>query len=308
MILLVTCTRAILAVEPASGRAWVIDDANGVYYGIALLGDRIYVGARRSPYGVDRDGRAAQRGVLLEFDARLRLLGPVEAPFPLRDIHQLHACDGRVLVACTHDDLVAEFDPVRRVWDRWFPLGAHDEPDRFHLNSLCHDGDELFIAGNKRGSGTLYRFGRGDRSLLGRVELGKGAHNVWREDGELFTCGSAEGMVRSTGGLAFEVSAYVRGAASLPDRRFLGLSSNLEDRHRRPHSYAEVMELGVDWSVTQRLLIPGLGMIHDLRVPGAADRCHPDEPGPAIEVSGLGRFPRLDLVRDATHEFSRIRG
>jgi len=280
----VTCTRALLAIDTEARLAWRIDDANGVYYGICMLGERIYVGARRSPYGVDVNGRAAQRGVVLVYDQDLRLVETLEPPFPLRDVHQLHACDGKVMVACTHDDMVAEYSPAEKAWSRWFPFGEADEPNRLHLNSICHDESRLLLAGNKGATGTLYRFERGTREPLGTVELGKGSHNVWAEGDELFTCGSAEGVVRSTGGLAFDVSHYVRGVCSLNDTRVLGLSSNREDRTQRPYSDSELLILDRDWNITGRFLIPGLGMIHDVRAPGHEDLCHPGKAGPLLRA------------------------
>ncbi len=64
-LLLVTTTQAVFVLDFESGRAFEIERGRGVYYGATFDDDRLYVAARRSPYGADR---VAQRNAILTFD------------------------------------------------------------------------------------------------------------------------------------------------------------------------------------------------------------------------------------------------
>lgn len=292
MVLLVSTTQALFALDPDRRELFEIDRGRGVYYGIAYTADRLYVAARKSPYGVALPDRAAQRGVILEFDLHLRELRELEPPFPLRDLHQIHYGLGRLWVCSTHDDAVVTWDG--RAWDRWFPAGVPTprdtpegpSPDLHHFNSICSDGRTIEVLANQGGTGTIHRFRAHDRAPLETIDLGRGAHNVWREGDDLFTLSSRDGLLLSTAGLEVPFGGFVR-AVVCPPRdtgldRFVGVSSR-NTRAARGSGDSVLLRCDADWNVLDELPILGEGMIHDCRVPGTPDLGHPEHLGTPID-------------------------
>src|SRR5690606_37473057 len=107
MVLLVSTTQALYALDPDTRDLFEIDRGRGVYYGIAYTDDRVFVAARKWPYGAYPFETAQQRGVIIEFDAALREVRELAPPFPLRDLHQIHHAHGRLWACCCYDDLIA---------------------------------------------------------------------------------------------------------------------------------------------------------------------------------------------------------
>lgn len=305
MLLLVTTTQAFFALDPDRRELFEIDRGRGVYYGIALAPGRVYVAARRCPYGVKLPERAAQRGVIIEYDAQLNELRQLEPPFPLRDLHQIHYGLGRLWACCSHDDMLATWDG--QTWGRWHPAGVPEpvetphglSTDLHHFNSVCSDGRTLDVLANKQGSGTAHRFRAADLAPTGRVELGRGAHNVWSEGGHLHTLSSKDGRLVSTGGLDVPFGGFVRGVVCPPREtgldRFVGVSSRAP-REERGTSDSVLVRCDADWRAVERLPIVGEGMIHDLRAPGVPDLGHPEHAGEPLGRGGLAaRFPARPL-------------
>jgi len=296
MLLVVSTTQALFALDPVRRELFEIDRGRGVYYGIAYSPTRVYVAARRSPYGVDHAARAAQRAVIIEFDTDLNELGVLEPPFPLRDVHQIHFGLGRLWVCCTHDDMLATWDG--ETWDRWHPAGLPDPMDTpegpttdlHHFNSVRSDGRTIDVLANKAATGTIHRFRAHDLAPLDRIDLGQGAHNVWREGDDLYTLSSKDGRLLSTAGVDLPFGGFVRGVVCPPREtgldRFVGVSCRAP-REIRPTSDATLVRCDPDWNVLDEFPIHREGMIHDVRAPGTPDLGHPEVLGEPVRRDAL---------------------
>ncbi|GJM19683.1 MAG: hypothetical protein DHS20C14_18960 [Phycisphaeraceae bacterium] len=299
MVLLVTTTQALFALDTDRRELTELDRGRGVYYGLAHADDRVWVAGRRWAYGAYPPERAQQRGVIIEYDGAMNERRELEPPFPLRDLHQIHHGHGKLWVCSTFDDMIAVYDPETDAWDRWHPAGVPEpmetphgpSTDLHHFNSFWHDDASVYALANKKGSGTIHRFDASTLAPIGTTELGAGAHNVWGESGDLFTLSSKDGRLLSTGGTDIAIGGFVRGVVCPPRatalNRYVGVSSRAP-RAERATSDAAILEFDADWRPTGVTFpIPGEGMVHDLRAPGTPDLAHPGVVGSSINAAAL---------------------
>jgi len=302
MPFLVTTTQAFWVFDDISRQAYRIDEGNGVYYGLTHDEDgRIFVGARRCPYGVDRAGRAAQSGTILVFDPDLSRSGELRPPFPLRDLHQIYAFDGKLWVCATHDNMIAVYDLQGESWEPWYPFGEATDPedtDRHHINSVWADGDEIFLVGHSGTAGCVHVFDRSSLAHRRTENFGTYAHNVWREGGALNVLSSLEGYIAAEDGRRRPVSPgnFVRGAVVTDRHLYIGVSQNV-NRAERGKGSCEVVKLDPAGNTLNIFGLSGYGMVHDLRCPGVRDAAHPAADGPALDPMCLNRFPAVPLRR-----------
>lgn len=152
------------------------------YYGLTWNEDRIFAVTRELP-GV---GMAVS-----VFNERLELidhypLGKLAAP------HQIYCWDGVVLITDTgHDRIIA--------WD----IESHemkvvytgDMPDKGylrnnHINSIWCDGEKFYICEHKCGASAIRILDMDWRPLTVIDRVGSYIHNVYVENGKLYTCDS----------------------------------------------------------------------------------------------------------------------
>ncbi|MGE0482640.1 MAG: hypothetical protein AB7Q81_00725 [Gammaproteobacteria bacterium] len=288
MTLLVTTTRALWCVDPATTRGYRVDDANGSYYGITHDDDAIYVAARRSGYAAGKQSPRDQRGVILVFDAALELQDTLIPPFALRDLHQLYCFDGALWAVCTYGDAIAVLRDGQ--WDLWHPLGAPADAggEPYHFNSIHAAGDVIYVAGSVDRVGAVWAFDRGDRRYLRSWRLGYGTHNVWDENGEIHVLSSLAGCELDGAGQARAISPgnFVRGAALGEAWRWYGISTRAK-RDDRETSDAMLLGIAVANGARRHLNLRGDGMVHEIRIPGTLDRAHPAHRGPQIDLTAL---------------------
>jgi hypothetical protein len=260
--LLVTTSQSLLLLDTESGEAIPLDRGKGLYYGMARHDDRIYVAARMRQVASDV-AQQHERGEILIFDRELQACGTLCAPFPLRDLHEIAWHNGTLWATCSFDNMIAIFDGER--WEQWFPLGvpADGPSDVNHFNSLMFDHDRVWVLAHNRGGSELLAFSLTGRVLQQRVALGQCSHNIWREEGMLFTCSSADGKLLGENGFVLDTGGFPRGVAFEECRRYVGISE-LAERKDRDLSMGKIMVFDGDWAFLKQISLPGEGLVLDL--------------------------------------------
>lgn len=262
MRLLLTTSQSFLLLDTDNGESYPLDRGHGLYYGIARNDDQIYVAARNRLVSSDVP-QQDERGEILVFDHALQPCGALRAPFPLRDLHEIAWHGGKLWATCSFDNMIALFDGEN--WERWFPLGTgSDGPcDVNHFNSFMFEDDRVWILAHNRGASELLAFSLQTRSLVERVAIGNCGHNIWREDGRLFTCSSAEGRLLGERGFLLETGGFPRGVAFDGNSRCVGISE-LAEREDRDFTTGKLMLFDNDWKLQSEIGLPGEGLILDM--------------------------------------------
>lgn len=275
MTFLVSTTKKLIIIDDNLENAYSIDSNHGVYYGISFSEKCIYVAGRRSPYGIDLEGRVKQKGIILCYDFNFNLVDILEPAFPLRDIHQLCWYDNKLWVCNTHDNMIAIYD--EKNWNQWYPFGKPTDSvnsDTHHINSIFIDNKYIYLVGNKNKAGKIYCFDISSFDLVREFNLGFGSHNCWYESQTIYTLSSLTGEILSENGLASKVNGFLRGAIITKNFNFIGVSENFSNRDQRPYSDSQIIKFSKDWEELEILSISKCGMIHDMRKIGDIDLAH----------------------------------
>ena len=271
MHLLLTTSHSFLCLDTDSGEFHPLDRGRGLYYGIAQHQNRLYVAARNRLVSSTVDPKE-ERGEILIFDPSLQPCGALRAPFPLRDMHEIAWHDDTLWITCSYDNMIACYHPHDERWERWFPLseGAENNEnteefcDTHHFNSFLLDDAQLWLVAHNRGASELLAFSPATRALTQRIALGQCAHNLWRENGTLFTCSSAEGKILGAHGLSIDTGGFPRGIVSTENARYLGISA-LAERQERDFTTGKIRIYDTNWHWQKDIELPGEGLILDLK-------------------------------------------
>jgi hypothetical protein len=263
MFLLVTTSRSFLLLDTASGNLFPLDRGRGLYYGITVAADQIMVAARKRlvSFGV---AQSEERGEILLFDQALQACGSLQAPFPLRDLHEIAWRNGRLWATCSHDNMIAIYDGKN--WEQWFPLGGSlDGPgDVNHFNSLLVDDDHVWILAHNRDNSEHLSFSIETRGLVERVVLGHCAHNIWKKGGQLFTCSSLEGRILGHHGFLLETGGFPRGVAFGENLCCIGISA-MAERKERDLTTGKLMLFDCNWTFLKEIALHDEGLILDIK-------------------------------------------
>ena len=266
MKVIATTSQSVLVVDCSTGRGSVLHRGSGLYYGIARIESGFAIAARRRLVS-SLVPRPDERGCILVFDGNFRESSVLEAPFPLRDVHQIAWFDRRLWVTCSHDDQIAIWDGVG--WERWLPEGtsATDgdsvEPDRYHYNSFYAAGDEFAVVAHNHGPSIVHFFGVGTRSWRRSMPLGNQAHNLWREGDAYVTCSSIEGRLVADTGWELRTGGFPRGVACTSSERAIGISA-LRERGQRDWMSAAIAIYDTSWRLSHYVHLVREGMLLDL--------------------------------------------
>jgi hypothetical protein len=260
MDLLVTTSQSLLLLDSDTGHAVRLDSGRGLYYGLARQGQHLYVAARKRLVSSTVEP-SLERGEILIFDRGLRQCGVLQAPFPLRDLHEIAWHDGKLWATASHDDLVAIYDGQR--WEQWYPLGCQDQGDVHHFNSFMFDAEHVWVLAHNRGASELLAFSLATRELVRRVLMGNCGHNMWREGGQLLTCSSAESRLLGEHGFVLETGGFPRGVASDASTRCLGVST-LAERAARDFNAGHIQVYDRHWQLRHTIELEGEGLVLDL--------------------------------------------
>jgi hypothetical protein len=299
MNVIATTSQSVLLVDCMTGQASVLHRGAGLYYGIARIGSTLAVAARRrlvsSPIP-----RIDERGCILLLDAELRVRDVVEAPFALRDIHEIAWFAERLWLTCSFDDMVAIYDGSG--WQRWtpeVPPRGRGAPvgdvanDQHHFNSFLFLGDEIALLAHNHGRSEVHFFERRSGSFRRTLNLGSQAHNLWRDGDAFYTCSSIEGKLVSSAGWQLLTGEFPRGVCFSPTHRAVGLSALIE-RGQRDFASAAIVVHDASWVRLHYVHLTREGMILDLAPASDADVAQARRGG--IERC---RFPLLSQLTHA---------
>ena len=296
MNVLATTSQSLLLVDCITGGARVLHRGAGLYYGIARIGPMYAVAARRRLVSseVPRDD---ERGCILIFDRAFGSSQVVEAPFALRDMHQIAWFDDRLWVTCSFDDRIAI--RTRGTWEQWVPqplapacIGhAERTNDRYHFNSFHFDDDELALLAHNHGASDLHFFDRRTRAWRRSISLGRQSHNVWLDGDAYVTCSSIEGRLVSTSGWTFATGGFPRGVCFGRQHIAVGISA-LSERGQRDFTSAAIALYDRSWRLRHYVHLVREGMVLDLLH-------YPDPSAIDTRRHASTRFPRLATLTDA---------
>ena len=262
MQLLLTTSHSFLLLDTNSGELHQLHRGHGLYYGIARHGDKLYVAARNRLVSSDI-AQKDERGEILIFDQALQLCGTLNAPFPLRDLHEIAWHNGKLWATCSFDNMIAIYDGKH--WERWYPLGVgEDEPsDVNHFNSFMFDTDRVWILAHNHGDSELLAYNLATRELTQRIAMGRCGHNIWRENGQILSCSSLDGKLLGENGFSLETGGFPRGVAFDGNTRCVGISE-LAERGARDLTTGKVMIFDKNWKLHNEISLQQEGLILDL--------------------------------------------
>jgi lipopolysaccharide transport system ATP-binding protein len=261
--LLVTTSHSLLEVDLERRAIVRRHSGYGTYYGLTDNGNHAMVAARRRRVSSPVHKRN-ESGAILALDRRYKVLDQWQAPFPLRDMHEIRWHQGELWVTCTYDNLIAILR-TDWTWDVWYPLGQAQGPDRDinHINSITFEADRVHLLAHNWGESEVLTFALPSRELITRRSLGEQAHNLWFEAGQWLTCSSVAGKIVGSAGFEYMTGAFPRGVAHIAGQRIIGLSA-IAERDKRDFADGELLILDADWRETGRISLPGEGLVLDL--------------------------------------------
>ena len=261
MKLLVSTSNSVLAFDTSTATAFVVDRSRGLYYGLARTPRGLVAAARRrmmsSSMPMDEE-----RGCLIVFPSGSPSY-VIESPIALRDLHGIAYCNESLLLTSTRDEKIVILR--NGSWDSWHPTGQPTEEatDKSHINTIVANSDGLFVMLHNFGNSEVLRFDKAAGRLLDRYQMGKQAHNIWFDDGNMRVCSSGEGRIVGDDGFLLETGGFPRGYASDGRHRVIGVSETVE-RAARDNSIITLLHMDAEYRTIERFVFPDEGMVLDL--------------------------------------------
>jgi hypothetical protein len=269
MKILVSTSHSLLEIDEATLEIRRIHSGKGLYYGIANTGDVIYVAARNRLVSSDLP-QDEERGEILLFSRKLEFIKSLSADFPLRDLHEV-AWDGECLWAtCPYDNFVAKWNG--NAWEKWFPQpeDSYQVKDKHHYNSILFESNLLWLLAHNFGESELISFNKNKMELMSRQSLGFQAHNMWRENGLLHTCSSAQGLILNEIESVVSTGGFPRGYCRSGNKRFVGISE-LAERGARDFTTSKIVIYDSEWNLLNTLELVNEGLLLDMKMLGPMD-------------------------------------
>jgi len=262
MEVLITTSFSILILNTNTYKLTHLHRGDGLYYGIARNEVNTYVAARKRMVSSNIPLKDEQ-GEIIVFDHNFKLKKRIQAPFPLRDLHQITWYDGKLWMTCPYDNMVAIWNGVD--WQQWFPLSVatDDAHDAHHYNSFMIEEDIIWLLAHNHGPSELIAFSIHDKSLLQKVTLGTQAHNIWREKGQLYTCSSGNGQILGDMGFSLKLGGFPRGYACDGKCRYVGMSE-LAERKVRDLTTGKILIFDLEWNLIKTILLYNEGLVLDI--------------------------------------------
>jgi hypothetical protein len=246
--LLVATHNALLLVDPARpmGRQQILHWGAGLYYGITWDEERLYLVARGAP---------PER--VLVFDRDFRPLDP--PPFKMGgEPHQCLWLDGTLYVTDTTNNRVLSWDG--KCIETVFFVDAPYKKEPEHLNSIWSDGDLIYVLAHRkeRRPKRVYVLDREfalldilpmDFHCLAAGAMSNGLHNVYVENGRLYTLGPSVVLALDLVKGKTDVKQlptvepfkhYLRGLARTEELFYIGVS-NVAARPGRDYGSARIL-------------------------------------------------------------------
>ncbi len=249
-------------------RFYRIHSGKGLYYGLAKDERYLYVACRGTTVGpADSATRANESGSILIFDIHtLALTGELRpANFLLRDVHGAACINGKLFVACSHDNLIAVYEIATGRWEKWYPsvdVQARDR-DVNHFNTIAVRDNRIVLLAHNNGPSNLLFYDPVSLDLGKAIQLGHQAHDIFCVGDELAVCSSAEGLIVSTTGWTLRTGEFPRGVDLAGGSNLIGISP-LAERVSRHRMSSVLRRFDPAWTYTCDYLLEGVGMVLDI--------------------------------------------
>lgn len=259
---LITTSRSVIVLDGISATGTRISTGQGLYYGITRDLNYIYVAARNRLVSSTTPS-SEERGEILVLDHCLKHVNSLSAPFPMRDLHQILAHEGKLWATCAFDNMIAVFDGQE--WRQWFPSGQAEKlpADVNHFNSLSVIENNLCLVAHNWGPSMLMLFDLPKLRPIRTIELGLCTHNAWMDREELMICSSDDSCILGINGTRVETGGFPRGIACFNDEVYVGVSERAE-RSERDFSNASILAFDRQWQRLRTIELPHEGMVLDL--------------------------------------------
>jgi hypothetical protein len=261
------------------GRVQILREGHG-----KRPGDFVYFGCSWNRHTVFVcEGSTDCQNRVYTYDARGRCTGQL----PFTDIKGPHQCywwDGSLYVANTQRNRVEVWGRggVRHI--RW----AKETRDTEHINSIWCDGEQFYVVGHrwKFQPKKIWVFGldwklRRVIDIVVREET-PGMHNVYIEDGVLYTLGPRDVIkydLRTGDDTRTRTGYYLRGLARVPGRFLVGASQKCE-RKGRAEGDSQFHILDDDLNLLETVTLKDTGGITEIRAVDPPDLAHNGLPCP----------------------------
>ncbi|MBU0512078.1 MAG: hypothetical protein KKD28_02385 [Chloroflexi bacterium] len=283
MFLLVSTPLQILLVNSASGQTSVLRAGDGYYYGITY---------KEGTLVLSHSG--GYLGYYNERDA------PIHTTDHLIQPHQIEWVDDKVLVANTGKNCISVFDEKGHLCrDVYLNEICWDDKNKGrmgnHFNSVHKSSDRIYVvAHNYHRPSEVWELSWPDLEVVGNTVSRAGwAHNFWANEWGWVTCNSKQGSLQdvSTGETIWasnEEGVMTRGLAVSEDHIFIGYSLHNERKERYWKNGGVWIVDRKTLKTVEKILFPGSGDVHEIRLVGVPDECHNDQVIP---------LERLDSIR-----------
>jgi hypothetical protein len=286
---LLSTSNFVYLVDLTSGEYVKIAWGQGLYYGITWDINQIYVLCDDYHPFIPKWNRTK----ILTLDHLLRKKEEITPRFSVKGgVHQAHfdPRSGRLLCMFSKDNSAVIYR--NGIWEKWHPLKESlvdwkkrlgykankrwDQPnsDVHHLNSIWINNGKIYIVAHNWGPSELYVFDEKTEELQETLFIGKGAHNVWVEDNDIYLCSSGHGdVIDMYGNVLYSTKGFVRGVAVTDKYRVFGLSAR-EDRKNRAKTDGAIHILTKDWRFLKQISFEQCGQVLEIRILSPRDICH----------------------------------
>jgi hypothetical protein len=198
-------------------------------------------------------------------DRSFHVVGEIQPPFPMRDVHGIACFDDRLWVTCSFDNLVAIYDLKTGQWSRWFPAPSPADRGRdvHHFNTVCKIGSEICLIAHHFGPSELLFYDCSTLQLNSAISIGVESHNVFMFDDAVATCSSLDGWLVNVNGKRLRTGNFPRGIAITSSGNLLGLSV-ISERNARSSQSGILRWYTSDWRFRADCVLPRVGMVLDI--------------------------------------------
>lgn len=286
--LLVSTPLHIFLVEPFEHEVSILRSGDGYYYGITYHSGNVVL---------------THTGGYLQY---FKHSEPIKATSNhLIQPHQAEWVDNQIIVANTGKNCISVFDVDGNLLRDVYPNEIRwDDKDSGrignHFNSVHRVNDQIFlVAHNYDRPSEVWELSWPDLVVQG-VEICQSswAHNYWECELGRIICNSKEGSIYeiNSGETIWhsgENNAMTRGLAATDDHIFVGYSSHNIRKQRN-------WKTGGIWVIDRKtlktidkILLPGAGDVHEIRLVGLPDACHNDQVIHIADIQAIRKNSRI---------------
>jgi hypothetical protein len=282
MQLLVSTPLHILLVDSFSGRTSVLRAGDGYYYGITY---------KQDSFVLSHSG-----GYLGYFNSETFATFTVDH---LIQPHQIEWVDDKILVANTGKNCVSVFDDQGNLLhDVYLNEIRWDDKDKGrkgnHFNSVHRSGERVYVvAHNYDRPSEIWELSWPDLNILTNWVTGAAwAHNFWDGEWGIVTCNSKAGTLHEvvTGETLWtpkEKGVLTRGLAVSAEYVFVGRSLHNERKERYWKDGGIWILDRKTLKILDKIMLPGSGDVHEIRLIGVSDECHNDQIIPQDAIANI---------------------